>query len=195
MATRRMTPAPRAVGASANLIAFTAANPTVATAEDASTLTLGETVTLAAVAGDPAAMTAIDGASATIDALAGNDVTLALDLSAVDVTGLAATATVSAEAPAPSPPPSPSPPPDEAVIAAAQLLTRYPSPGVGVMPVDVGTDDLPPGMRSIDDEVRNPEDPLGPPLEGAARADYIEAWRAKRRGPMDDLRKVGQALI
>ena len=127
-------PSPRTVGDTVNFTAFTAASPTVATAEDASMLAQGAVLTLAAVAGDPAAMAAIDGASAEVSLVNGVSVTLMLDLSAVDVTGLAGTGTVTADAPAPAP--SPEPPPVDPADAATALLTRYPSPGVGVLPVD-----------------------------------------------------------
>ena len=166
----------RAVGDSFNFTAFTATTPTVATAESAGELAQGDVLTLAAVAGDPAAMAAIDGASAEVSMVSGNEVTLMLDLSAVDVTGLAGTGTVTSEGEGPAP--SPEPPPE--VVTVAQMLTRYPSPGVGVMPVDVNPADTPAGMSSLDDAIPNPENPTGPPLEGAARAKFLSDFKQRQ---------------
>lgn len=163
------------------ITSFTAENPTTVTmdAEDTAMLAVGDPLVLEPLTGDPDAIIAL-GTSCTVVNVA--PIQLDIDLSAVNVDGL--TADFIREAPTP----------DEGLIAAAQLLTRYPSPGVGVMPVDVAPDEVPPGMRSIDDEIPDPENPTGPALAGAARAAYIEAWRAKTRKPLEDMRKVGQAL-
>jgi hypothetical protein len=77
------------------ITAFTAANPTEVTmdAEDEALLNLGGVITLEALTGDPAAMAAIAGVSATV--LTKAPVTLEVDLSAYDVTGLTADFVVS----------------------------------------------------------------------------------------------------
>jgi hypothetical protein len=70
--------------------AFTAANPTVVTmdAQDDAMLEVGSTMTLEALTGDPDAMAAINGVTATV--VSKGPVALDIDLSAVDVTGLTA---------------------------------------------------------------------------------------------------------
>ena len=69
---------------------FTAASPTVVTmdAQDDAMLQIGSTMTLEALTGDPAAMTAINGVTATV--VSKGPVALDVDLTAVDVTGLTA---------------------------------------------------------------------------------------------------------
>jgi hypothetical protein len=75
---------------SGTITAFTAANPTEASmdAEDEGMLVVGGILTLEAKAGDPAAMAVIDGQ--IVEVLSKAPVTLGIDLSAVDVTGLTA---------------------------------------------------------------------------------------------------------
>jgi hypothetical protein len=86
-ATAHVVPVPDTTG---TITAFTAANPTAATmdAEDEGLLTVGGILTLEALAGDPAAMAVIDGQ--IVEVLSVAPVTLGIDLSAVDVTGLTA---------------------------------------------------------------------------------------------------------
>ena len=184
-----LPPAPKAVGDTVNFTAFTAANPSVGTAEDASALVQGDTLTLAAVAGDPAAMAAIDGVSVEVGAITGTDVSLVnLDLSAVDVTGLAGTGTVSATAPAPSPspPPSPSPSPPPSPEDVVKLaLQSTPSPGVGSLPVPPNPDDTFPGTSSPDDPIPNPDNPTGPPLKDADAQKLRDKWQADRQAALD----------
>jgi hypothetical protein len=180
-------PIGRAVGDTLAIFNFTATNPTTAQVDgaDAGKVFLGDTWTLAAVAGDPDAMAAIDGASATVDAISGDIVTLGLDLSAVlDVSALAASATVTSEAPAPSPSPPPSPSPAE---QAEKILTSTPSPGVGTLPVEPAPDATMPGLAADGLSAPNPDDPTGPALTGAALDAAITAWKSQRRAALDAL--------
>ena len=79
---------------SGTITAFTAANPTAATmdAEDSGLLMVGASLMLEALTGDQAAQDAINGQ--LVDVVSVNPVTLNIDLSAVDVTGLTADFTV-----------------------------------------------------------------------------------------------------
>jgi hypothetical protein len=90
-ATAHVTPVPDTSG---TINAFSAANPTEVAmdAEDEGLLLIGDTITLEALTGDPAAMAAINGL--TVAVLSKTPVTLELDLSAVDVAALTADFTV-----------------------------------------------------------------------------------------------------
>lgn len=180
---------PAAVGDTLAIFNFTAANPAVAQVDgaDAGKVFLGDTWTLAAVAGEADAMAAIDGMSVTVDAIAGDSVTLSLDLSGVNTASLAASATVSALAPAPSPSPPPSPSPAQ---DAERILTATPSPGVGTMPVEPNPADDMPGIAidaNGEESAPNPDDPTGPALKGAALEAARTAWKAHRRDALDFL--------
>ena len=184
------TVTPAAVGDTVSFTAFTAANPTVATAVDASTLANGDTLTLAATAGDPAAMAAIDGQTTTVNSVTGADVALSIDLSAVDVTGLTATGTVTDEVDPPDPP-DPEPEPDPKTVLE-KAFSSSPSPGVGSLPVAPNPDDTLPGS-TVGGHVPDPENPTGPPLEGDRLQKAQDAFRAKQAkamevlGPQDEL--------
>lgn len=159
-------PLAAAVGDTLAITAFTAAHSTVASVDpaDAAKIVLGNTWTLVAEFGDTDAKAVIDGATVTVSAINGSDATLdGVDLSASDVQNLTATATVASVAPAPSPSPTPPPAPPTG-LAAMEILMRYPSPGVAVMPVDVNPEDTLPGTRFADDAVPDPENPTGPAL-------------------------------
>ena len=178
------TTAPAAVGDTVTFTAFTAANPSVATASttDVAKLAQGDTLTLTSTAGDTLARAAVDGTSVEVGAITGTDVSLVnLDLSANDVTGLAATADVTAAAPAPSPAPSPSPPP---AVQAEVLLTSKPSPGVGTLPVEPNPEDTLPGTRFADDQVPDPENPTGPALDEAAAQKLRDDFKARQKAAM-----------
>lgn len=129
-----------AEGATVDFTAFTAANPSVGTATDASALVAGDWLEIKTTAGDPATTAAIDGTLAQVGAVSGNDVPLVgLDLSTYSVEGLLATGTVVA----PPDPPEPPDPDNQPGAIAAQLLATHPSPGVGVLPVEPkGLDEL-----------------------------------------------------
>jgi hypothetical protein len=78
------------------ITAFSAGNPTIATASagDTAKLANGNAVKLAATAGDPAAMAVINNATGTVANKGAINFDLTgIDLSAQDVTGLSATAT------------------------------------------------------------------------------------------------------
>lgn len=173
------TTKPTAVGDTVAIIALTAANPSVATVSDtdAAKLANGETLTLAATAGDSAAMAAVDGKTVQVADLQATTFSLVnLDLSGLNVNGLTATATVSADAPAPEP--APEPPPE---IKAEKALTSYPSPGMGCVPIEASASDTYPGTRFEDDPIPDPANPTGPALSDDAAAKLKADWKASRQ--------------